>query len=421
MLLIAAMSLLAGPYVPIGMKLVGAASLAGVCLIIAAEARLQGASRTLAALLGALPLLLPSMIFQASLGMENMPFAFLVLLFLRAWLASAMRRTIAVAGLPLLFLLRPEAVLLGVCLTGLALVDRDWRNLISLAAGAAIALSVTLLLDGWTGVPFESAGYMRAALSRMDGITLTVLGMQIGLNFKFAPFLLYCLPFAFVAGLESSRIGWMRSEVVIFSTLFCLPLLLHLGTFFPSTHFSRYFLYGYAVLFFLFARAMARVEKSRGAPAGFILAAVAVLAVTLVPYEQFLRRALPRTSVAVAIDELTPEFVRANSDALYAALGRPPAPVVIALREVQMRGRLDGRFVVWPLDGVVDDRMRRFVREGHVDIAGYLAARQVAFIFDRVPEVQGLCLRQLDLSAPSRAAQASVYAVVRIGCPGGSR
>jgi hypothetical protein len=418
MLLVAAMTLVLGAWVPLGMKLVGAISLAGLCLVVGQEARRQGASRPLALLLGAVPLLLPSTIFQASLGMENMLFAGLVVLTLQSWLAGRRRWTIAVLGLPLLFLLRPEAVLLGICLAGLAVAERDTRSLGAVMLGAAFTLAELAALALWTGVPLEAAGLARAAFLRAESATqLTVLGANVWLSFKFVPFLLYCVPFAAVAWWRRKSVGVERSEVTIFAALFALPLLLHLLTLFPDTHFSRYFLYGYAVFFFLFARLMARAERAGAAPGLLLLAAVALPAATLVPYEHVLRARLMTSPVAETIEEMTPAFVRRNSDLLYEALGRPQLPVVIALQEVQVRGRLDDRFVIRPLDGVVDDRMRAFVNGRSVDYGGYFEARKVAFVVGRFPDGTGVCLRPQELlPAPPTVPTAFRVVVSPRGC-----
>ena len=94
---------------------------------------------------------------------------------------------------------------------------------------------------------------------------------------------------------------------------------------------------------------------------------------------------------------------------LYSAqLVTIPMPVVIALQEVQIRGRLDDRFIVRSLDGVVDSRFADFVHGQAIDYGGYLEARRVAFVLDRLPDGSGVCLR----SGP-----ADIYAVVKTrGC-----
>jgi len=407
MLIVAAMSLAMGAYVAIGMKLVGAASLVGLCFVIGREAARQGASRDWAAALGVLPLLLPSMVFQASIGMENMLFAFLVVAVLQAWLAGRSRMLVAAVILPLLFFLRPEALLVGIALGGVALLERDWRSLGALAAGAAIVLAGVALLTAWTGVPLQAAGLARAALAPLDGTALGLFGDRLWLSFKSAPFLLYCVPFAVVAWLYRASLGQCRHEAVVFGALFCLPLLLHLLVVFPSTHFSRYFAYGYAVFFFLFARLMARVDARWP-----VLAAVGLLASTLAPYEQVLRNSEPRSSVFQVVEGLRPDFVRSSSDALYRSLGRPPLPVVMALQEVQIRGWLDERFIVWPLDGIVDHRFRHFVRGTSIDLAGYLRARNVTYVFGKLPVDAGPCLRPMALQAGPSVTPEVVYAVV---------
>ena len=323
MLLVAAMAFVLGAYVPLGMKLVGAASLAGVCFLIGRAARRQGASPLLATVLGALPVLLPSTVFQAALGMENMLFACLVVAVLQAWLDGRARGTITIAGLPLLFFLRPEAALLGLCLLALAVLERDGRAILALILGAAITLAALAAVTAWTGVPLEAPGLVRAALSRAESFSLTVLGLRFWLDFRFAPFLLYFLLFAAVVWGHRAPVGVTRRETAIIVFLFALPLLLHLLTLFPSTQFSRYFLYGDAVFFFVFRSPDgARRTRRRGA-ARHILAAIAVL----VPVEHA-RRADARRRTC-GIDRGDDASLRAPATAMRCceAIGRPAVPV----------------------------------------------------------------------------------------------
>jgi hypothetical protein len=409
MLVVAAMAAMLGPAVPLGMKLSSTLALAALCILTGREARRAGASPEFAVVLGALPLLLPSMLFQASLGMENMLFACLVVLTLRCWLAGEGRAIIACAGVPLLFFLRPEAALVGLCLAVLAALERDGRSFFFLMSGAAVTVAGLTAITLATGATLEAPGLIRAAFTRLDIVPLSIWGVPVWLNIEFAPLLLYCLPFALVGWRGRRSWGAARAEAAIFAILFCLPLLLHLLTVFPSTHFSRYFLYGFGVFFFLFARLAGRAE--RAARAG-VVAAIGLLSITLVPYEHRLRAGLNDSTVAWAIERATPGFIRANSDALYDALGRPPVPVVIALDEVQVRASLDDRFVVRPLDGVVDDRFMAHVHGRSVDYGGYLAERKVAFLLSPLPDGSGVCLKRRALSPVPPAGYPEAFAVI---------
>jgi hypothetical protein len=438
MALVALLYLAAGDYVPVAMKFVGVTSLAVSCLVIGREARSQGSSVAMAAILGALPLLLPSLIFQAFLGMENMLFAALVVLIMHLWLASPpdgrARPAIAVAVLPVLFFLRPEAAFVGTCLAALAVADRDWRSVSALAFGALITLGAVLAMETWTGVPLQAAGHTRAALTRLDSSFVVLFGQRIYLNGKLAAALVYCAPFVALALLHRRSIGRMRSEAIIFAILFCLPLVLHLIVVFPSTHFSRYFLYGYMVFFLLFARLTARAERGGRTPALGILTVVVLLGATVAPVEHLARGPVSASTLDTAIEQQSPAFVRANSDALYEALGRPPVPVVVAVQEVQLRGKLDQRFIVRSLDGIVDNRLLPFIHDDWVDHVGYIGARDVAFVLElrdynrdkskfslkQLPSLgdrvvaDGLCFRRIGLSPePPDGDFATGYAIAR--------
>lgn len=434
MVLVAAMDLAVGAYVPLAMKAIGVLGLFALCALLYRAARRQGASPPLALVLGTLPMFFPSLPFQALLGMENMLFAASVVLVLQLWLDGSrgghVRRALGLALLPLFFL-RPETALLGACLATLSIAERDARGLVALGIGATATLAAVLAIEHATGVPLQAPGSLRAAFSRLDGIDLRLFGQPVFLNPKVLQQLAYGAPLAALLAWNRKSVRLTRNEAIILAMLYGLPLLLHLFTVFPSTHVSRYFLYANAALLLVFARGMARVEV-RGQPAaGGILVVLVLLGATVVPYEHLARTAMDMNRVEETIAERRPGFVAANSDALYEALGRPPVPVVVAGGEVQLRGRLDDRFVVRSLDGVVDHRMADFVRAGGIDQVGYLKARKVAFLVDiadphRTPpgfsigqlaalgpvvKADGLCFRRIDFATPAPAGQAAVYAL----------
>jgi hypothetical protein len=441
MMLVALMYLACGAWVPLAMKALGLASLAGICATLYRAARRQGAAQPAAIVLGALPLFFPSQIFQALLGMENMLFAWCVVLLLETWLegpaGGRARLAIALAGLPLLFFLRPEALFLGVCLGSLALMDRDWRSLAGLAAAAAATLVAVLAIDTWTGVPLEAAGYLRATLSRFGSMRLELAGVTVYFKPRILALLAYEAPFLILLFWQRRAAGLTRQELTILATLFALPVALHFLTILPAERFSRYAVYANAAFFLVLARNMARLYQRGLFPARALALPVLLLGLTLVPYEHFARQTLWKADVVEAVQELRPEFVRANSDTTYQALGRPPLPVVIAVGEVQLRARLDDRFIVRSLDGVVDYRLASFIRDGWVDQIGYLKARNAAFLFDLVNlnrdqtkfavrqlpamgesvAVGGLCFHLLEFEPALPSGQRQVYAVThQSGC-----
>lgn len=434
MVLVAAMDLAVGAYVPLAMKAAGVLALLAICGLLHRAARRQGASSPLALVLGALPLFFPSLPFQALLGMENMLFAASVVLALQVWLdgprGGRARIAVSLSLLPL-FLLRPETVLLGTCLAALGIADRDGRGLVALGIGAAATLATVLALEHATGVPLQAPGALRAAISRLDGVGLRLFGQQLHLNPRVLQQLAYGAPLAALLAWNRKAAGVTRDERIILAILYGLPLLLHLFTVFPSTHVSRYFLYANAALLLIFTRGMARVESRGQAAVRGIVVVLVLLGATVVPYEHLARTAMGMDRVETTIAQLRPAFVAANSEATYAALGRPPVPVVVALGEVEMRGRLDDRFIVRPLDGVVDHRMADFVHAGRIDQVGYLKSRQVAFLLDTadpnrnppgfsigkltargpIVKADGLCFRRIVFAVPVPAGRAEAYAV----------
>jgi hypothetical protein len=381
MLAVAIFWLLAGHFAPLLMKALSILSLGGIAYFCYAAARRLGLEKPAALALGALPLLLPSNVFQALLGMENVFFAFCVVAILDLWFQRSDRRwfapLLAIAIAPLA-LLRPEAAFLVAAIGTAALAERDWRRLGWIGGGAAVAAALYLALEWYTGVPLEAAGQMRAELARMESTTFAIPILGHHVYFAIRPIMgaLYIAPFAGVL-FFSRPLALQRREIIAAVFLIAVPFALFVLAVLPAIQFSRYFAFSYASFFYLFSRVIARRQPQ---PWGRIFAAVAALCLTLIPLELAARSLFVVDDVRTAIKEMTPSETKAQSDRLYALLGRPPLPVVIALQEVQLRARLDDRFVVRPLDGVVDDTFAAFIRSGWIDHVGYIKARHIGFV-----------------------------------------
>jgi hypothetical protein len=79
-----------------------------------------------------------------------------------------------------------------------------------------------------------------------------------------------------------------------------------------------------------------------------------------------------------------PEARREFSDRMFDELGRPSKlPVSLAYQEVQIRYRLDQRFIIRSLDGRVDATLLNFIdARGNYDHIGYVKARDVDFVME---------------------------------------
>jgi len=157
-----------------------------------------------------------------------------------------------------------------------------------------------------------------------------------------------------------------------------LPFVLHLLTIFPDNHISRYLIYPYAILFIVFAKDIISSVSSASA----ILASLFIL---LISSQEFAaRQHLSKISVFQSIDSMSPTYIKDYSDYLFGVLStKPDQEVVIAATEVQIRGRLDNRFVVWSLDGITDSKLSAFANQSSIDHESYLKNRKVNYIQDR--------------------------------------
>jgi hypothetical protein len=67
------------------------------------------------------------------------------------------------------------------------------------------------------------------------------------------------------------------------------------------------------------------------------------------------RKSLSQFNIQDSIKQMREQSIKQYSNKLFNELsGDKRAPIVIATTEVQLRGRLDERFLVWSLDGITD-------------------------------------------------------------------
>jgi hypothetical protein len=372
MLMVAGGYILLGSATAYGMKAVAYLALAGICcLAFVANTSAPVPRRWLYVLLLAS---MPFFVFQASLGMENMLFAAAVVTLVHVRYRGADRLltlTFPVV-MPVLFLLRPEAVFVALWLGCLALAERRIKDLLIVVASVGITYALYVLLNRYTGVETHNAGLMRAYLSTLISIRMSLAGHDIFVSTRALLGMCYALPFLAYAGFRHRAL--LRLDWLTLGALFCVPAVLHVFNVLPNTQFSRYFLFEYAVLLYVFAsRFLATLE-------GAALAAIGLVTLLFAGAEIYSRATAPAFNVADSIRETSPEAVAAYSDSLIAALHPKVLPVSIATQEVQLRGRLDNRFVVWSLDGITDFHLGNHLRNGYVDHFGYIRDRHIEFV-----------------------------------------
>ncbi len=332
----------------------------------------------------------PFMIFQASLGMENMLFAAMVVYLCRKILLERSSGPLLFFYMPfLMFLLRPEAVLVMATLMLIAGWDRKWKDAAFCSAALLCSFLFLSLVEFWTGAPLHGAGAMRAFFSRQHHFHFDFFGYGIDIFLHKRPLiiLLYTFPFIFFYLKNLSHIE--KNGLLATVLLFAAPLILHFTTVFPAIHFIRYFLYAYATFILIFSMyCYHRISKTHVLLLSLFLLAggtVESLLRTKNIYEDF-----RDTNI-----QFNDAFVKENSDALIKRIKPSTLPVSILIGEVQIRGRLDDRFIVRPFDGIVDYKLRDYIRDGSIDLFAYIKNRNIDAILE-TPGGRGTSLQDLN-------------------------
>jgi len=371
MLIVAAGYTLLGAYVPYGMKALAYLSFAGIsCLLLKSSETAPAARRWSFVLLAAC---MPFFVFQASLGMENMLFAAIAAAIVHARYQMADRRLVSVlpVALPVLFFLRPEAVFIALWLGCMAAAERKLRDVLIVIASIGITYALYVILNRYTGVETHNAGLIRAYLSTLSSVRIALPGHAVFVSPRALVGMSYAVPFLAYIGFRYKALS-VRDWITL-GALLLVPAVLHVFNVLPNTQFSRYFLFEYAVLLYVFAsRFLATIEGG-----AFVAIWLATLALA---FAEVHSRGAPEFSVSDSIKENSPAAVKAYSDALFEALHPAAVPVSIATQEVQLRGRVDARFLVWSLDGITDFRLANHLQAGYVDHFGYLRDRNVEFV-----------------------------------------
>lgn len=370
MLLVAGLIRLLGVYVPYGMKAVTLVSFAMLIFLLYRAGNGSGRFRGIFFVL--IVAGLPFLQLQAYLGMENILFALVVV-----WLGALhdrgkLNQGLLLCGLPALFFLRPEAVFVYAWIMVLSLFEGRVRLLL----GAAVSLVVTYLLykslNAYTGVDTHSAGMIRRFLSGLTAFKLDLVDVSLYVSTVALVRMLYLAPIAVLTFLYRSGLS-VDDKITLF-VLVALPATLHVFNVLPNFHFARYFLFEFMVLFYIFAsRVLPWVPIRRM----IVFLWLPFMAMSIVEHHS---RLMKFSHAAQTVTALREESIKAYSDLLYARLGGPATPVVIAGQEVQIRARLDDRFLVWSLDGVTDNRLADSIRNDYVDHFSYIKERGIEYI-----------------------------------------
>lgn len=358
--------------------------------------------------------LLPGSVYNATIGMENGIFAFVVFL----WILVAVRsgwfdistkedknlRSELILGslLGLGCWIRPE----GFIVAGIAVSFRTFGSLYSRQAVTATLFRSAVFLIPFLAVTgglvyfhFSQTGHLipTSGVSRILSSNIAADTLRIGQFFvspKFAIRLAQYFPLTIlwlvanwllITG-RGNLLGF-RGPVGFLALLFWTLFILY-STILGSTHLARYIIFVIPALVLVamigakWLWASWKPPLIPALPAGRAVVVVGfVLALGVIfSFETNLRLGLD-SQASLWKSMTAPEERRAFSDELFNRLGQPAdLPISIGLQEIQARYWLDERFVVRSLDGRVDPILLDHATRDGVDHIGYIEERDIRFL-----------------------------------------
>jgi len=358
--------------------------------------------------------LMPGAVYNATTGMENGIFGALFLFWLYLvirwdWLAvtetKAKRSLILGILLGILCWIRPEGFVLAILSFTFKALQSLWSPvgskrpvLISLkhilTALIPFLLSTALyfgFLYSETGQFLPTSGISRIGIGGQESFRIG----SLPVNLKFVKYLIYYFPLTismilgFRGLLSRKRSGkppvvyyaYPAATIIVFIILYSSILGAH--------HLSRYMIFLLPVMTMfsgLGAKSVSENWNWGRKTRTVVFTASMILLGTLFAGEIYLRY---KSGSNYPAGELwramkAPGTRREFSDRMFDELGKPSKlPVSLAYQEVQIRYRLDQRFIIRSLDGRVDATLLNFVdAHGNYDHVGYVKARNVDFIME---------------------------------------
>ena len=373
MLLISLFSLFFDSYQQYFLKALSACALFGIIILIAVAAGKERISNGL--FVGILYTCMCFVPFQTALGMENILFAFLILLFI--YFFSPLSKTwnnfsAVLIMVPFLFYLRPEAIFLLIYISIISLIFKNYKIFASSIFAFVLIIAIFFSLDYATGVNAQSAGVIRAFTSRAEAYKIVFLEYSLYINIKPLRQLIYVLPI-FIYLFFKIKTLKVQGRILILC-FFIFPFFAHLFSLLPNTHYSRYSLYSYAVLFYVFSGVLLLSFNHK------IITVISIYIMSFSFVEFYVRMDLPRFTVFQSVENFKKSSINSYSNELYERLSTSEGKISIALQEVQLRGRLDDRFIIWSLDGITDASLSTFVSNGYIDHFDYIKYRKIDYL-----------------------------------------
>jgi hypothetical protein len=360
--------------------------------------------------------LLPGSVYNATNGMENGIFAFLIFV----WILTAMRcgwfsaagslrdsystELLLGALLGLACWFRPEGfVVVAIALGFRAALSIGTRpNFTATMIRSTIFLAPFIVFAGgvayfhWSEtnhlIPISASSRNLMTYLNADTWTVGFIGFSPKMTIRLAQYFPLTIPSLLGAWLVikgKGDLGNFRQIIGFLVVLFWIFFVLY-SFVLSSVHLSRYIIFSMPALVLvgavgakwaLGAWNWSDRPSLKYAPALTVAILVAAL-VGVYSAETYLRLELDSQS-SLWRSMQAPLEREAFSDELFDQLGRPDnRPISIALQEVQARYLLDQRFIVRSLDGRVDPVLLGHADEDGIDHASYLMEREVQFLLD---------------------------------------
>jgi hypothetical protein len=373
MVLVAGMYLLTGDYAPYLMKLTGVSSLLFLAFFIYKSTKSKDPQLKIFAftLFGSMTFI-P---FQSLLGMENVLFAAIILAITYLHSKKKLSNITIAIVVPLTFMLRPEGIFLSAYFFLIGLVSKKYQLTVVAFLAGLLCVIIYAILNHYSGVDLHNAASMRAVTSKINAYAFNIGSTIIYINIK--PIITFSYAWILLSLFIFYRQKLLSGDYLLLVCFVAIPFGFHLLNVFPNTHLSRYAIYCYAVIFFVFAQ---RILPHMSDKSLIVLSIIFLLIATS---EFKLRKNLPSFNVSESVEQLSLESIKKKSDYFVALLSKDVSfPIVIATTEVQLRGRLDDRFLVWSLDGITDAALSKFAIEKQINHFSYINFREIKYLED---------------------------------------
>jgi hypothetical protein len=376
MILVAFIYLLVDEYTQYAMKFVG------ICSLLLLGFLLYKSTKSDEILLKIFPfVLLCSMTFipfQAMLGMENMLFAALLMLIIYFSSIEKLPNFAIILLIPLAFTLRPEGIFLALYffLNGI-LFNNRMQAIYALIAVISCIL-IYAALNQYSVINTHNAGSIRALTSKIDSLALNIGPTVIYVSKKPIIGFVYAWVLLLLFFLNRKKLN--SNDCLLLFCFLALPFILHLFNILPNSHFSRYVIYCYAIVFFVFSQRILPFLHYKV----ITLLALIFLAIAFLEFNQRQNPLLISSlTVQDSVEQLRQESIKKNSDNFASLLlNNGNFPITIATSEVQLRGRLDERFLIWSLDGITDAALSKFSNKNQIDLFSYIKYREINYLED---------------------------------------